>query len=152
MRRHCLTVAWGVLLIAATGQAAVILPEIFAEHMVLQQGAPIAIWGSVNGPGDQVSIRFAWRSYSVMADRNGKFKILLPPMKAGGIRVGTPAVTTRGMREREMEKISAWIGEVLDHLGDASTEQRVRAEVAALASKFPLYSRRLEAANVAATR
>ena len=76
----------------------------------------------------------------------------LPPMKAGGIRVGTPAVTTRGMREPEMEKISAWIAEVLDHLGDASTEQRVRAEVAALASKFPLYSRRLEAANVAATR
>ncbi len=76
----------------------------------------------------------------------------LPPMKAGGIRVGTPAVTTRGMREAEMEKIAAWIAEVLDHLGDAATEQRVRAEVAALAAKFPLYSRRLEAANVAVTR
>jgi len=76
----------------------------------------------------------------------------LPPMKAGGIRVGTPAVTTRGMREAEMEKIAAWIAEVLDHLGDAATEQRVRAEVAALAAKFPLYSRRLEGANVAVTR
>jgi glycine hydroxymethyltransferase len=74
----------------------------------------------------------------------------LPPMKAGGIRVGTPAVTTRGMREPEMEKIAGWIAEVLDHLDDSATEQRVRAEVAALAEKFPLYARRLEAAEAAA--
>ncbi len=66
----------------------------------------------------------------------------LPPMKAGGIRVGTPAVTTRGMREAEMESIGAWIGEVLKNLGDAATEQRVRAEVEALTAKFPLYTRR----------
>jgi len=73
----------------------------------------------------------------------------LPPMKASGIRMGTPAVTTRGMREPEMEKIAGWIAEVLDHLGDASTEHRVRAEVAAFASNFPLYTRRLEAAEAA---
>ena len=71
----------------------------------------------------------------------------LPPMKAGGIRIGTPAVTTRGMREPEMEKIATWIGEVLTHLGDAAIEQRVRAEVASFAARFPLYSRRLEAAD-----
>ncbi len=71
----------------------------------------------------------------------------LPPMKAGGIRVGTPAVTTRGMREPEMEKIAGWIAEVLDHLGDEVTERRVRAEVAALASRFPLYAKRLAAAD-----
>jgi glycine hydroxymethyltransferase len=73
----------------------------------------------------------------------------LPPMKAGGLRMGTPAVTTRGMREPEMEKIAGWIAEVLDHLGDASTEQRVRGEVAAFAAHFPLYTRRLEAAEAA---
>ena len=73
----------------------------------------------------------------------------LPPMKASGIRMGTPAVTTRGMREPEMEKIAGWIAEVLDHLGDAATEHRVRAEVAAFASNFPLYMRRLEAAEAA---
>ena len=74
----------------------------------------------------------------------------LPPMKAGGIRVGTPAVTTRGMREAEMEKIAGWIGEVLDHLGDEATEKRIRAEVAALASQFPMYTKRLAAAEAAA--
>src|SRR6202042_1683911 len=71
----------------------------------------------------------------------------LPPMKAGGLRMGTPAVTTRGMREPEMEKIAGWIAEVLSHLGDATTEKRVRGEVAALAAKFPLYAHRLEEAE-----
>jgi len=71
----------------------------------------------------------------------------LPPMKAGGLRMGTPAVTTRGMREPEMEKIAGWIAEVLNHIGDAGTEQRIRAEVAELAAKFPLYAKRLEAAE-----
>jgi glycine hydroxymethyltransferase len=75
----------------------------------------------------------------------------LPPMKAGGLRMGTPAVTTRGMREPEMEKIAGWIAEVLNNLGDAATEQRVRAEVAALAMKFPLYAKRLEAAEAVET-
>ena len=68
----------------------------------------------------------------------------LPPMKAGGIRVGTPAVTTRGMKEAEMEIIGAWIGEILKNLGDAATEQRIRKQVQGLAAKFPLYTKRLE--------
>jgi glycine hydroxymethyltransferase len=73
----------------------------------------------------------------------------LPPLKAGGIRMGTPAVTTRGMREGEMEKIAAWIAEVLTHLGDAAVEARVRQQVADFASHFPLYARRLESAEAA---
>ena len=64
-----------------------------------------------------------------------------PPMKAGGIRIGSPAVTTRGMREPEMERIAAWIAEVLAHTGDSAIENRVRAEVAEIASGFPLYER-----------
>src|SRR5277367_1692155 len=74
----------------------------------------------------------------------------LPPMKAGGIRVGTPAVTTRGMREPEMEIIAGWIAEMLSNLGDEPTEKRIRAEVAELGAKFPLYLRRLEEADRAA--
>jgi glycine hydroxymethyltransferase len=72
-----------------------------------------------------------------------------PPMKAGGIRVGTPSVTTRGMREAEMDQIGAWIGEVLSHIGDAATEQRVRQQVAALASRFPIYESRVHPSDAA---
>src|SRR5215469_8419114 len=50
----------------------------------------------------------------------------LPPMKAGGIRLGSPSVTTRGMREPEMQQIGTWIADVLEHIGDSATEQRVR--------------------------
>jgi len=66
----------------------------------------------------------------------------LPPMKAGGIRLGSPAVTTRGMREAEMEQIAGWIAEILNHVGDAGLEQRIRAEVTALTEHFPLYEKR----------
>ena len=76
----------------------------------------------------------------------------LPPLKAGGIRVGSPAVTTRGMREKEMEQIARWIAEVLAHAGDGAVEQRVRGEVAQLAARFPLYARRLAEADAAAQR
>ena len=69
-----------------------------------------------------------------------------PPMTAGGIRLGSPAVTTRGMREPEMHRIANWICDVLEHVGDAATEQRVRAEVARLTAEFPLYERRWRAA------
>jgi glycine hydroxymethyltransferase len=69
-----------------------------------------------------------------------------PPMTGGGIRLGTPAITTRGMREAEMGRIAAWIAEVLLHLGDAAREQRIRAEVAEFAARFPLYTARWDIA------
>src|SRR5437899_6883572 len=68
-----------------------------------------------------------------------------PPMTAGGIRLGSPAVTTRGMREPEMGRIAGWICDVLEHVGDAATEQRVRGEVGELTVEFPLYMRRWRA-------
>src|SRR5580693_7273224 len=73
-----------------------------------------------------------------------------PPMTAGGIRLGSPAVTTRGMREAEMEQIAGWICDVLARVGDAATEQRVRGEVAELTSHYPLYVRRWRAAKLQA--
>jgi glycine hydroxymethyltransferase len=69
-----------------------------------------------------------------------------PPMKASGIRVGTPAVTTRGMKEPEMRQIGHWIAVVLNHWQDGSVAQRVRAEVEKLADQFPLYEKRRAAA------
>src|SRR5258706_8050927 len=66
-----------------------------------------------------------------------------PPMKAGGIRLGTPSITTRGMKETDMEAIAGWIAEVLAQPGNTETEQRVRKQVAELAGKFPIYESRV---------
>ena len=65
-----------------------------------------------------------------------------PPAVASGIRVGTPAVTTRGMKEAEMRQIAAWIGEVLNNWQSEAVRKRVRAAVEALTERFPLYENR----------
>ena len=67
----------------------------------------------------------------------------LPPMKAGGIRLGSPSITSRGMREAEMEQIGGWIADVLMNMGSTEVEQRVRKQVADLAAKFPVYEARM---------
>jgi glycine hydroxymethyltransferase len=72
----------------------------------------------------------------------------LPPMKAGGIRLGSPSVTTRGMKVPEMALIGNWVTEVVGHIGDAAVEQKVRKQVADLAARFPIYESRLPAAAV----
>jgi len=62
-----------------------------------------------------------------------------PPSISSGLRIGTPAVTTRGFKESEVQQLSNWIADVLDHMGDESALQRVRAEVMALCRRFPVY-------------
>jgi glycine hydroxymethyltransferase len=64
------------------------------------------------------------------------------PMVTSGIRVGTPAVTSRGMREAEMAEIARLIDRVLSNLGSASVEATVRGEVQELTNRFPLYQDR----------
>jgi glycine hydroxymethyltransferase len=63
-----------------------------------------------------------------------------PPLKPSGIRIGTPALTTRGMKEAEMRLIAAWIAKALDLRGDDAALDRIRGEVAELANQFPLYA------------
>ena len=63
-----------------------------------------------------------------------------PPMKPSGIRIGTPALTTRGMKEAEMLVIAGWIAQALEHRNDAAKLKQIRKEVLAIAEKFPLYS------------
>jgi glycine hydroxymethyltransferase len=65
-----------------------------------------------------------------------------PPMKPSGIRIGSPAVTTRGMKEAEMRQISHWIAEALDHRTDAVALAKIRKQVLGLAEEFPLYAER----------
>ncbi|MDY0060172.1 MAG: serine hydroxymethyltransferase [Myxococcota bacterium] len=59
------------------------------------------------------------------------------PFDPSGLRLGTPAVTSRGMREPEMKQIASWIDEVVGHLDDLPRQERIRQEVAALCASFP---------------
>jgi glycine hydroxymethyltransferase len=61
------------------------------------------------------------------------------PFVTSGLRIGTPALTTRGMAKGEMEQIASWIVRVLDHPGDETLLRVVRAEVTELCGGFPLY-------------
>jgi glycine hydroxymethyltransferase len=63
-----------------------------------------------------------------------------PPMKPSGIRIGTPALTTRGMKEAEMRVIAKWIVAALEHRGDAAKLKKIRGEVLEMAERFPLYA------------
>jgi len=71
-----------------------------------------------------------------------------PPLKPSGIRVGTPALTTRGMKEPEMRLIGAWIAKALEQRSDDAALDRIRGEVAELANQFPLYGWRRAPAAV----
>jgi glycine hydroxymethyltransferase len=62
-----------------------------------------------------------------------------PPMKPSGIRIGTPALTTRGMKEPEMKQIAIWIAEALEHRNDAARLAKIKGQVLELAERFPLY-------------
>jgi glycine hydroxymethyltransferase len=73
-----------------------------------------------------------------------------PPLKPSGIRVGTPALTTRGMKEPEMRQIGAWIAKALEQRTDEEALNRIRGEVAELANQFPLYAWRRTPAAVSA--
>jgi glycine hydroxymethyltransferase len=65
-----------------------------------------------------------------------------PPMKPSGIRLGTPALTTRGMGEGEMRQVGGWIASALEHRSEGAALQRIRKQVLELAEVYPLYPER----------
>ena len=62
-----------------------------------------------------------------------------PPMVTSGLRIGTPAATTRGFGQAEVEAVAGWIADVLDANGGDAVVERVRGEVLALCRRFPVY-------------
>jgi glycine hydroxymethyltransferase len=73
----------------------------------------------------------------ITVNRNGIPFDTRPPLDPSGIRIGTPALTTRGMREPEMRQIGAWMGDILAQPDDTGLQSRVRAAVAELGAQFP---------------
>ncbi|MEZ5574862.1 MAG: serine hydroxymethyltransferase [Candidatus Competibacteraceae bacterium] len=61
------------------------------------------------------------------------------PFVTSGIRIGSPAITTRGFKERECRELTGWICDILDDLDNEATIERVRGQVAELCAKFPVY-------------
>ena len=70
-----------------------------------------------------------------------------PPLKPSGIRIGSPALTTRGMKEPEMRQVGRWIADVLQHRTDTAVLAKVKRQVLELAEAFPLYAERRAKAN-----
>jgi len=71
-----------------------------------------------------------------------------PPLNPSGVRLGSPAVTTRGFREPEMREVAALIAEVLENHASQETRASVRRRVLHLAERFPLYAWKLARASV----
>ncbi len=61
------------------------------------------------------------------------------PFVTSGLRLGTPAVTTRGFKENEIKRVAGWMADVLDNINDEATIARVRKQVLQLCSEFPVY-------------
>ena len=104
-------------------------------HLLLVDLTP----NGITGKDAQEALDRAW----ITVNKNGIPFDTKGPMVTSGIRLGTPAVTTRGMGETEMAEIAAFIDRVLTSLGNASVEAAVRADVQALTTRFPLYPERL---------
>jgi glycine hydroxymethyltransferase len=82
---------------------------------------------------------FALHEAGITTNKNAIPYDVNPPLKPSGIRIGSPALTTRGMREPEMRIIGKWITHALDQRNDPQALRRIRAQVLELVENFPLY-------------
>ncbi|HEV8226628.1 MAG TPA: serine hydroxymethyltransferase [Methylomirabilota bacterium] len=94
----------------------------------------------ITGKDAQEALDRAW----ITVNKNGIPFDTKGPMVTSGVRIGTPAVTTRGMAETDMVQIAALMDRVLTNIGNTSVEAAVRGEVQELTSRFPLYPERLK--------
>src|SRR5579864_315931 len=82
---------------------------------------------------------FALGAAGITVNKNAIPYDVNPPLKPSGIRIGSPALTTRGMKEPEMRTIAGWIAEALEHRSDEARLRAIRGRVGELAEQFPLY-------------
>ncbi len=94
---------------------------------------------NITGKDAQEALDRAW----ITVNKNGIPFDTKGPMVTSGIRIGTPAVTTRGMKAPEMARIAGLIDRILTRPGDGAVEAAIRAEVQELTTQFPLYAERL---------
>jgi glycine hydroxymethyltransferase len=107
------------------------------SHLMLVDLTP----KGVSGADAEVTLERA----GITTNKNGIPFDPLPPVQTSGLRVGSPAGTTRGFGPQEFRQIGKWIGEVLDGLGanredNSAAEQKVRAEVLQMTQRFPIYN------------
>jgi glycine hydroxymethyltransferase len=100
------------------------------NHLLLVDLTPHGLTGATV---DQALERAA-----ITANKNAIPYDTQPPMKTSGLRLGTPAVTTRGMGEAEMRQIAVWIADIINNVEDEALIKRVEKEVHAMCSRFPV--------------
>jgi len=93
------------------------------EKIPENTGKEVAVW--LEGSG-------------IITNNNGIPKDPRPPMQTSGLRLGTPAVTTRGMGPDEMDKIANWMDQVIVSRGDSSVQEKISKEISVFCSNFPL--------------
>ena len=102
------------------------------NHMVL-----VDVFGSKGVTGKEAEV--ALDEIGITLNKNMIPDDPRSPMDPSGIRIGVPAVTTRGMKEKEIRQIAKWISEVIKNHNNKKVLQKIRKEVIALCKKFPIY-------------
>ena len=100
------------------------------NHLVLVDLTPLGITGR--------DAESALEGVGIVANKNAIPYDPKPPRVTSGLRLGTPAITSRGFGQEEVRQVARWIVQVLTHLKDASVKQQVAGEVRALTSRFPV--------------
>jgi len=101
------------------------------SHMVLIDLRPQGLTGK--------QVEEALEKAGITVNKNAVPNDPLPPTKTSGIRLGTSALTTRGLKEDDMRQIARWIDRVIKNLGDEKVIEKVRNEVREICDRYPLY-------------
>jgi glycine hydroxymethyltransferase len=101
------------------------------NHLLLVDLTP----KNVSGKQFEIALDHA----GITVNKNGIPFDQKPPTVSSGIRVGTPALTTRGMKEAEMEIIAGWYNEIISDIDNTKKQESIKKEVKKLCEKFPIY-------------